>query len=499
MNAAQAAADQPAPPPEAKPFSPVADRQRIVALDVVRGFALLGIFLMNIEWFNRPINTMGEGLPRDATGLDWLAGWFIAYFVAGKFWTIFSLLFGMGFAVMLVRAEQAGRPFVKVYLRRILALATFGAAHFIFLWDGDILFSYAAGALGLLIVLYGKPKWILLAVAVFIGLGFIPDAGAFFAVASGIAITGLLGLYLRGQGKLRWKGLDMPWFSVIVMAIGLVMSIAGGVLWLIPDTPPEPRGPFSVFGPLLVLTGWLSWKYHQPESLRSLRMSVAIYLFGGMAMTLGGVLQYLTPDPLTVAEAAAAAAAKAPAVAASTPALAPSAAASSAQASKKKTPQQRVDEIRAERKKRDEERAHDKAEEIRVFTTGRYADAVDLRARHFPDKAAGDAGFAVVLVGMFLLGAWFVRSGVMNDTERHLPLFRKLAMWGLPVGIGISLVAASIAVSHTPGDRHDGWGIARGLLMVGALPACLGYVGLVVTLLHSRGSPSRIRVTTRPT
>ncbi len=483
MDAAQATADPAAAPPEAATFAPVADHQRIVALDVVRGFALLGIFLMNIEWFNRPISTMGQGLPRDATGLDWLAGWFIAYFVAGKFWTIFSLLFGMGFAVMLVRAEQAGRPFVRIYLRRILALATFGAAHFIFLWDGDILFSYAAGALGLLIVLWGKPRWILLGAAVPLGLGFLPEASPFFGVAAGVGIMGLLGLYLRGTGRLRWKGLDMPWFSVILIGFGLALSLAAGVLWLLPNGPTEPRGPLSIFGPLLVVTGWLSWKYHQPESLRSLRMAVAIYVFGGLAMTLGGTLQTFTPSPLEQAEAAAAKAAVA----------APAAAASAAHAAKK-APQQRVDELRAERKKRQQEQAHDQAEEIRIYTTGHYADAVDLRARHFPEKAAADASFAVVLVGMFLLGGWFVRSGVMQDTARHLPFFRKLALVALPAGIGMSLAAAAIATSHTPFDFHDGWGIARGLLMLGNLPACLGYVGLVVTLLHSRGWLSRIAV-----
>ncbi len=58
----------------------------------------------------------------------------------------------------------------------------------------------------------------------------------------------------------------------------------------------------------------------------------------------------------------------------------------------------------------------------------------------------------------------------------------------------MSLAAAAIATSHTPFDFHDGWGIARGLLMLGNLPACLGYVGLVVTLLHSRGWLSRIAV-----
>ena len=76
-------------------FTPLAESQRIEALDVVRGFALFGVFLMNIEWFNRTQASFGDGMPRGLTGPDWLASWFIAYFVQGKFWTIFSLLFGI--------------------------------------------------------------------------------------------------------------------------------------------------------------------------------------------------------------------------------------------------------------------------------------------------------------------------------------------------------------------------------------------------------------------
>ena len=143
------------PAPAEEGLAPIAASQRIEALDVVRGFALLGIFLMNIEFFNRTFASFNEGMPHDLTGADWFASWFIAYFVQGKFWTIFSLLFGMGFAVMMVRAEQAGREFQKVYLRRVIALAVFGAAHFIFLWQGDILFSYAVAALMLRAVLPG--------------------------------------------------------------------------------------------------------------------------------------------------------------------------------------------------------------------------------------------------------------------------------------------------------------------------------------------------------
>ena len=467
-----------ATPPGPAPFTPVDGNQRIEALDVVRGFALLGIFLMNIEWFNRPLATFNEGMPRGLTGLDWLASWFIAYFVQGKFWTIFSLLFGMGFAVMLVRAERAGRAFTKVYLRRILALAVFGAVHFIYVWEGDILFSYAVGALALLIVLYGRAVPILIACAVLVGLGFLPDADPIFGIAGGLAATGMLALYLRGEKRLTWRGISMPVFCFMLLLAGVLVSIAAVVFWMWPDGPIEPRVPLSVFGPLLLVTGWLSWKYHEPAEKRSLRMAVSIYVFAGIAITAMSLVQHVTPDPLAAAPAARSASSPAKATA----------------EKPQKTRAERIADMKTEREKRLTEQAEKKAEEIKIFSTGSYPDAVVWRARRFPEKAAGDAGFAVVLVSMFLLGVWFVRSGVMEDTAKHLAFFRKLALYGLPVGIGLGLLTGFIAMSHTPGERHDGWGIARGLLLLGNLPACLGYVGLVVTMLHSRGAWSRIRV-----
>lgn len=488
-----------ATPPSPEPFTPLAGSQRIEALDVVRGFALLGIFLMNIEWFNRPFVTFGEGMPRGLTGADWLASWFIAYFVQGKFWTIFSLLFGMGFAVMLVRAERAGREFTKVYLRRILALAVFGAVHFIYVWDGDILFSYAMGALALLIVLYGKAKPILITCAVLVGLGLIPDADPFFRVAGGLAATGMLALYLRSEKRLAWRGISMPVFCLILLLAGVLLSIAAVVFWLLPDGPIEPRLPLSVFGPLLFVTGWLSWKYHDPAEKRSLRMAVSIYVFAGVAMTAMGLVQHFTPDPAAAsADKKPAATAAAPAKAVAGTAALPASSSKATAEKPKKTREERAAEMKAEREKRLTEQAAKKAEEVKILTTGRYLDAVVWHARRFLEKAAGDAGFAVVLVSMFLIGVWFVRSGVMEDTAKHLAFFRKLALYGLPVGIGLGLLTGFIAMSHTPGERYDGWGIARGLVMLGNLPACLGYVGLVVTMLHSRSALSRIRVLAPP-
>ncbi len=458
-------------------FAPLATDERIEALDVVRGFALIGIFLMNVEFFNRPFASFNEGMPRGLTGADLVASWFIAYFVQGKFWTIFSLLFGMGFAVMLVRAERAGRPFIQVYLRRILALAVFGALHYLYLWHGDILFSYAVGALGLLIVLYGRARAIVIGCAVLLALGAIPDADLFFRIAGGLATIGLLALYLRGEKRVTLRGVSLPIFSFILLTGGALLSIAAIVLWALPDGPLEPRVPTTVFGPLLLVTGWLSWRYHEPVGKRSVRMAVAIYVFGGVAMTGMALVQYVAPDP----EAAARPTASADAVAAAT---------SSTPVSNRV---ERATRLRDERQKELAEHAADKVEEIELSVHGTYFRNVAFRGRAFIEKAANDAGFSVVLVAMFLLGVWFVRSGVMEQPEKHLAFFRKLALYGLPVGIGLGLCAGLIATSHVPGERYDGWGIASGVRFLGNLPACLGYVGLVVTLLYGR-TWSRIRV-----
>ena len=478
-------------------MAPIAATQRIEALDVVRGFALLGIFLMNIEFFNRPFASFNEGMPRNLSGVDWLASWFVAYFVQGKFWTIFSLLFGMGFAVMMVRAEQAGREFTPVYLRRVLALAVFGALHFIFLWDGDILFSYAVAALMLMVVLYGRPRPLLLAIAVFVGLGFIPDMKGFFGIAGGLAIAGLISLYLRNGKRVTLRGRSLPVFSAVLLGLGAALCLAAVVFWLLPDGPTEPRGPLSVFGPLVLVAGWLSWKYFDPAELRGVRLGASLYLFGALAMTLGGVLQHYAPDPLAAyAPGGAKAQATAPAAraAAAVVAAAPASAALADGKEPKKTPAKRCAAREAERAKRLAEGRAEKETEIRVLTQGSYGEAVLYRAARFPEKVAGDFGFAVVLIGMFLLGIGFVRSGVMENAREHLPLFRKLALWGLPIGIGLGLAGSLIAMSHIPGDRTDGWGIARGLTMLGNLPACLGYVGLVVLMLHGRTPFARIAV-----
>ena len=154
----------PSPPQPPAPLAPVAGTERVAEIDFVRGFALLGILLMNIEWFNRPLQGLQMGLDATLAGIDLAAGWTIMAFVQGKFYTLFSMLFGMGFAILLERANERGRRFGGFFARRLLVLMAIGAVHGFLIWPGDILFVYAT--VGFLLLLFFRrtptrrlPKW----------------------------------------------------------------------------------------------------------------------------------------------------------------------------------------------------------------------------------------------------------------------------------------------------------------------------------------------------
>jgi uncharacterized protein len=149
---------------QAARMEPVATGERIDALDVLRGFALLGILLVNFEFFSRPIQAIVLGLDPALDGLDRVVAIGTQVLAQGKFYSLFSLLFGMGFALMMMRADERGAGFFAVYLRRIAILLAIGLAHALFIWSGDILVTYAL--FGLVMLLFFRrtpvrrlPKW----------------------------------------------------------------------------------------------------------------------------------------------------------------------------------------------------------------------------------------------------------------------------------------------------------------------------------------------------
>jgi uncharacterized protein len=114
-------------------------------IDAVRGFALLGIIVVNAQFFASPISA----LPVPETASDALAFWIVSAFAMGKFFLIYSFLFGFGFAAILTKSEIVGKPVKGRFLRRLLALFAFGILHATFLFFGDILMLYAILGLAL--------------------------------------------------------------------------------------------------------------------------------------------------------------------------------------------------------------------------------------------------------------------------------------------------------------------------------------------------------------
>jgi uncharacterized protein len=128
--------------------APVSLEERISSIDVLRGFALLGILIMNIQSFSMImaayLNPTAYG---DLTGANWWV-WTLSNIVANeKFISIFSMLFGAGIVLMTSRAEAKGISPKGLHVRRSIWLIVIGLLHAYLLWYGDILFTYGVCAL----------------------------------------------------------------------------------------------------------------------------------------------------------------------------------------------------------------------------------------------------------------------------------------------------------------------------------------------------------------
>lgn len=322
---------------------PIPRGVRIEALDVVRGVALLGILLMNIEAFVGPMNIAITGLDPALRGADRIVDALIAVFVQGKFYALFSLLFGMGFAVM---AQRAGDAFGRIHLRRTLALLGIGLAHLLLVWSGDILTSYALMALLL------------------------------WAVSARVPVR------------------HLPWLGVAVYLLPSLMVLGLGAL-----------------GSLASLS---------PEGARAL------------------------------AEA-----------------MGPAAAAWEQQ-----TQMQRA-----------------------AFGSGDYGAATLQRLRDAGSMLTYLMVYGPQVLGLFVLGTWFVRSGAVGDPPAHARLYARLRRLALPVGL--ALVACGFALMPTmdPMRLDMTMGLATALGLTGALLMALGYLAWLLRGLQAPATrPLLLRV-----
>ncbi|MDT2257346.1 hypothetical protein P7H25_19825 [Paenibacillus larvae] len=121
-------------------LKPTAGKERIADLDYIRGFALIGILLVNMPLFS-------GAEYQTYTGADRVIRLIFDLFVQAKFYTIFSFLFGVGFYLFVSRALVKGYS-LNLYKKRITGLLLIGLVHLIFFWKGDILAIYAVSFFG---------------------------------------------------------------------------------------------------------------------------------------------------------------------------------------------------------------------------------------------------------------------------------------------------------------------------------------------------------------
>ncbi len=252
---------------------PVAPQERNLFPDLLRGFALLGILLVNIHMMSAPYEAQLSGFQLWRDEASRWAYFVVNFFAAGSFYALFAMLFGMGFHLLMQKREQAGHEVgAGFYWRRLAVLAGFGALHVGLLWFGDVLLMYAL--VGCLLPafrrcrektlwiwavgLFGLPLVFMVVVLGFTQLAYLtPESAAYMdeymaaeAAALSDRITELIAVYANGGfgevAAARWGEYFAGWLSILVflpeilgaMLLGLIFGKRGAL------TSPAEHGAF---------------------------------------------------------------------------------------------------------------------------------------------------------------------------------------------------------------------------------------------------------------
>ncbi|MDE4086138.1 DUF418 domain-containing protein [Planococcus maritimus] len=141
-------------------LQPISLHERVDAIDLMRGFSLFGILLINMLAFHTPLSYIDP--------YKWFSGTMdqtifigLDIFVQASFYPLFAMLFGYGLMMQFLRAQGQSQPFIPVAVKRLLILLGFGIIHAFFIWYGDILITYALMGLLLIGMLSLPANWLL--------------------------------------------------------------------------------------------------------------------------------------------------------------------------------------------------------------------------------------------------------------------------------------------------------------------------------------------------
>ena len=320
-------------------LTPTKQEDRIIMLDILRGFAIFGILMVNMMWFNTPVASLISANSMWTAPADIATRFAIGFLFEGKFYLLFSMLFGYGFWLFLNKSNPEGKPILRIYAMRLFILLLIGIAHVLLLWPGDILIFYAL-------------------------LGFV------------------LMLFRKAKDK-----------TLIVWAVILIM--------------------------------------------------VPVALIGL------GVLVTLIPEAQMAME------------------------------------QAMVEQDRIFKE------MINKA--LIVYREGTFIEMMHMRISEYALAANGFLFFHVNVLAMFLIGQYAARKGYLKNIPEHLPLFRKLCLWGFIIGIPVALFGAYASVFHDIYSANPVALLAMFLGSFGAPALTLAYVSGIILLIH-KGYLARLKV-----
>jgi uncharacterized protein len=284
-----------APPPLPLPASPIPTDRRLDHLDALRGFALFGILLVNMNGLKTPLFSSGPGDLLLAGPENTFAAHLISVLASGKFIAIFSFLFGMGLAMQWRRwGAPDGTAFKRHVRRRMGVLLVLGILHGVLLWPGDILGVYAI--IGL------------------IGAGWVRRstrfqlvfAAIFFALLTGLMMLGTYGMTALGGGTNHYTKEEMKaWLDCYQSTdIGLIIRARlreWGFVWIISLF-------FQIsYALMFVLVGMAAGKLDAQALLESTRSLQPVQLIaaGVLFCLLGPIAEFTAKDSAVLATAAA--------------------------------------------------------------------------------------------------------------------------------------------------------------------------------------------------
>jgi len=270
----------------------VLGKNRIVTLDIIRGFAILGIFLVNMPSF-----TGSEFMVY--TGTDKTIRMLFDMFIQTKFYTIFSFLFGLGFYIFMTRAEARGEKVFRLFSRRLLALLLFGILHLILLWKGDILHTYAIMGFFLLLFYRRKAKTVLIwGLILIISFQFLMGASSLLAYIGeqfdeSLNFTEQMREETLAEGKATVEAYTTLSYTELIK--WRIPNELKEVIWNIPLTLPDILGMFLIG----LFVGKINLFRRVSELKRKLRITQLITFFISIPPLVAIVWGYLQHEEVT--------------------------------------------------------------------------------------------------------------------------------------------------------------------------------------------------------